>query len=129
IRDAQIRTLKAVTEGLTEQARFLAAWRLWPEKLTGEHELFTNFPADTRNPDHTIWNHLDITAAFKAAQSDGGPALLTFALGPVQRFIEASRSVRDLWSGSMILSWLAFRSLLPVVEQLGPAALVYPALR
>ncbi len=109
---------------------FLAVWRLWPDALIGNVDpCFAQLPADTRTPDHTIWNHLDITTAFKAVESEGGAALLAFALGPVQRFIEASRSVRDLWSGSMILSWLAFQAMLPVIQQLGPTALVYPALR
>jgi CRISPR-associated protein Cmr2 len=111
--------------------RFLAIWRLWPDALTDNVDrCVARLPADTRTPDHTIWNHLDITSGLKAAMADGtGAALLSFALGPVQRFIEAARSVRDLWSGSMILSWLAFRAMLPVIEQLGPTALVYPALR
>lgn len=111
--------------------RFLAIWRLWPERLTEHcHPCFSRLPADTRTPDHTIWHHLDVTAAFKATESRGhGAALLAFALGPVQRFIEASRSVRDLWSGSMILSWLTFRAILPIIEQFGPTALIYPTLR
>jgi CRISPR-associated protein Cmr2 len=111
--------------------RLLAVWRQWPDALAGNvHECLALLPADTRTPDHTIWNHLDTTTAFKAALSgEGGPALLSFALGPVQRFIEAARSVRDLWSGSMMLSWLAFRAMLPIIEQLGPTALLYPALR
>lgn len=33
-------------------------------------------------------------------------ALLSFKLGPVQPFIEAARTLRDLWSGSYLLSWL-----------------------
>ncbi len=130
----RLRTVVAALPGDGNQQarnRLLSIWRLWPDDLaTSIHESLALLPADTRTPDHTIWNHLDITAAFKAAESEGGgAALLAFALGPVQRFIEASRSVRDLWSGSMILSWLAFRSLLAVIERLGPTALVYPALR
>ncbi len=111
--------------------RFLAIWRLWQNALTTNvNECLALLPADTRIPDHTVWDHLDITAAFKAAEADGrGAALLMFAIGPVQRFIETARSVRDLWSGSMILSWLSFRAMLPLIEQLGPTALVYPALR
>lgn len=35
------------------------------------------------------------------------PSLVQFSIGPVQGFIEAARSVRDLWTGSYILSWLA----------------------
>jgi CRISPR-associated protein Cmr2 len=129
--------LREVVSSLTGEGdqhirnRLLAVWRLWPDDLaTHIDPCLALLPADTRTPDHTIWNHLDITAAFKAAGSEGrGVALIAFALGPVQRFIEAARSIRDLWSGSMMLSWLAFRSMLPVVEELGPTALVYPALR
>jgi CRISPR-associated protein Cmr2 len=113
------------------ERRFLALWRLLPERLANSaHRWFADLPADTRVPDHTIWHHLDITAGLKAAGvGEGTGALLAFALGPVQRFIEASRSVRDLWSGSMLLSYLAFQAMLPVIEACGPTALVYPSLR
>lgn len=129
--------LQAIIDGLSGQGeeqfrnRFLAIWRLWPDTLTENcNPCFSLLPADTRIPDHTIWHHLDTAAAFKAVLSQaGGAALLAFALGPVQRFIEAARTVRDLWSGSMILSWLAFRAMLPIIERLGPTALIYPALR
>jgi len=47
----------------------------------------------------------------------------------VQSFIEAARTVRDLWTGSALLSWLTFRAMLPVVEGLGPTAVVFSALR
>jgi CRISPR-associated protein Cmr2 len=132
--EAQLQTVIAGLPGEgAEQARnrLLAIWRLWLDALAANvHDCLALLPADTRTPDHTIWNHLDITTAFKAALSgEGGAALLAFALGPVQRFIEAARTVRDLWSGSMILSWLAFRAMRPIIEQFGPTALVYPALR
>lgn len=120
-----------VDEHNTEQ-RFLVAWRRLPELLTEEcGEWFAKLPADTRIPDHTIWQHLDTTAALKAAEAASGSdaAFLSFSLGPVQSFIAAARSLRDLWSGSMILAWLTFHGMLPVIEALGPTALVYPALR
>ncbi|MCI0721012.1 MAG: type III-B CRISPR-associated protein Cas10/Cmr2 [Acidobacteria bacterium] len=118
-------------QGQLERNQYFAIWRLFQEKLTETlGDFFGRLPADTRTPDHTIWHHLDITAGMKAAQADrDGAALLAVAIGPVQAFIEASRSVRDLWSSSMIVSWLAFRAMRPVIEQLGPTALVYPALR
>ena len=56
-------------------------------------------------------------------------ALLAFKLGPVQSFIEASRSLRDLLAGSYILSWIAFEAMKPILESCGPTAFVYPALR
>ena len=37
--------------------------------------------------------------------------LLKFQLGPVQDFIAAARSTRDLWSGSFLLSWLVAKGI------------------
>jgi len=110
--------------------RFFAVWRCLPELLAREKSFLANIPADTRIPNHTIWNHNDLVAAFAAAESvDGNAALLSFNLGPVQSFIEAARSVRDLWSGSMLLSYITFRAMVPVIEEYGPTAFVYPYMR
>jgi CRISPR-associated protein Cmr2 len=107
--------------------RFLALWRLLPERLKGA---LARLPADTRVPDHTLIQHADIASGLWAShQSAQGGAYLSLSVGPVQSFIEAARSVRDLWSGSAMLSWLTFQGIRPVLEQLGPTALVYPALR
>jgi CRISPR-associated protein Cmr2 len=125
------RIIADIVSGLdTPRDRFLAVWRLLPDRLAADWPWSALLPADTRIPDHTIWHHLDTTAGLKAALSGPqGAAFLSFALGPVQTFLEAARSVCDLWSGSMILSWLTFQAMLPIVEQLGPAAVVYPSLR
>lgn len=111
------------------QDRFLALWRFWPERLAKERPYFDVLPADARAPDHTIWQHLDATAALAGGHWGGNAAFLSFSLGPVQSFISAARSLRDLWSGSMILSWITFKAMLPVIDQLSPTALVYPAAR
>ncbi|MBI2190386.1 MAG: type III-B CRISPR-associated protein Cas10/Cmr2 [Planctomycetes bacterium] len=110
--------------------RFLLIWRLLPERLAARRSYLACLPADTRVPDHTIWHHLDTTAGLAAALSGvGGPAFLSFSLGPVQPFVAAARSVRDLWSGSAILSWLTFRAMLPLIEKFGPTAVIFPSLR
>lgn len=121
-----------VSDTDSTQDRFLTLWRLLPGRLAKNGtEWFADLPADTRVPDHSIWRHLDITAGLKGADAGGahGAAFLSFSLGPVQPFIAAARSVRDLWSGSMLLAWLTWQGLLPVVEELGPTAVVYPYLR
>lgn len=113
-------------------SRFLLVWRRLAEKLAAEgREWYLCLPADTRTPDHTIWHHLDITAGLKGAEVDSalGASFLSFSLGPVQAFIAAARTVRDLWSGSMILSWITFQAMMPIVKRLGPTAFVYPSLR
>ncbi len=124
-------TLRKITAtARDDRARYASVWRWLPESLCAASHQFAYLPADSRCPDHTIWQHLDITAGLKTALGGrGGAALLAFALGPVQPFIAAARSTRDLWSGSMILSWLAFRAMQPVIGQYGPTSMVFPALR
>lgn len=112
-----------------EKKRFIALWRWLPERLAERHPCFGRLPADTRMPDHTLWHHADVTAAFAATRSGSGRAFLSLSIGPVQSFIAAARSLRDLWTGSMILSWLAYRGMRPVIERFGPASIVYPYLR
>ena len=53
-------------------------------------------------------------------------ALIQFHLGPVQPFVEAARTVRDLWTGSYLLSWLTVAAIRPVLER-GDAELISPA--
>ena len=123
--------IKEIVHGLEgPRERFLAIWRLLPDRIATEFgEDAARLPADTRIPDHTLFQHVDTTAGLYAAGAPDGAAYLCFALGPVQPFIRAARSVRDLWTGSALLSWLAFQTMLPVLERLGPTAFVYPALR
>ncbi len=115
----------------------LAYWRFGPE-LEDEQDhdrmglLWSILPADTRIPDHTIWDHLDLTSAFAgafAADQQGEVALLSLSLGPVQSFIAAARTTSDLWAGSHLLSRLAWEAMKPVCEQLGPDAILFPRLR
>ena len=51
---------------------------------------------------------------------DGDLAFLSFSLGPVQPFIAAARTVRDLWTGSYLLSFLTFKAMKPVLEERDP---------
>ena len=115
----------------------LAFWRFGPE-LNEEADngklgaLWRQLPADTRVPDHSIWDHLDLTSAFAgafAADPNGEAALLALSIGPVQPFIAAARSTSDLWAGSHLLSRLAWEAMRPVCEALGPDAILFPRLR
>lgn len=127
------KVIAGIVGGLgSPKERFLALWRLLPERLDEAFDgRMTRLPADTRIPDHSWIDHADIAAGIWASREQGGQggAYLTFALGPVQPFIEAARSVRDLWTGSAILSWLSFAAMRPILDLLGPTAFVYPALR
>jgi len=56
------------------------------------------------------------------------PAFLIFTLGPVQDFIAAARSTRDLWSGSYLLSYLIGHVLSRIALDFGPDHVVFPNL-
>ena len=115
----------------------LAFWRFGPSLREDEDNgrlglLWPLLPADTRVPDHSIWDHLDLSSAFAgafAADPEGQASLLTMALGPVQGFIEAARSTSDLWAGSHLLARLAWEAMKPVCQALGPDAILFPRLR
>ncbi len=111
----------------------LAFWRFGPEiDADGLRALWQLLPADTRIPDHTIWTHLDLSAAFAssfAADATANPALLSMSFGPVQDFIAQARSTSDLWAGSHLLSRIAWQGLKVICERLGPDAVIFPQLR
>ncbi|MEN9633803.1 MAG: hypothetical protein RL077_2207 [Verrucomicrobiota bacterium] len=111
------------------RAEFFAHWRLWSRHTQERHAGFAALPADTRLPDHTIWSHIGVVSAFVGATYDGDrPALLKFQLGPVQDFIAAARSTRDLWSGSYLLSWLMATGLAALATEIGPDSVIFPNL-
>ncbi|MFZ1640079.1 MAG: type III-B CRISPR-associated protein Cas10/Cmr2 [Candidatus Contendobacter sp.] len=111
----------------------LAFWRFGPESPASDlGALWQLLPADTRVPDHTIWNHLDLTSAFASAfasDPEHNPALLAMSFGPVQDFIAQARTTSDLWAGSHLLSRLAWEGLKVICAKLGPDAVIFPQLR
>lgn len=121
----------------------LAFWRFGSE-LTSDSDqaelgafLWGLLPADTRIPDHSIWDHLDLTSAFAGAfaadatktDGQGEVSLLSLSIGPVQGFISAARSTSDLWAGSHLLARLSWECMRPICEALGPDAILFPRLR
>lgn len=115
----------------------LTLWRFAPELRETQDNgrlgaLWKLLPADTRIPDHSIWDHLDLTSAFAgafAADPEGQAALLTLSIGPVQPFIAAARKMEDLWAGSHLLARLSWEAMRVVCERLGPDAILFPRLR
>jgi len=112
---------------------FLAFWRFGPEAGQWAPELgalWQLLPADTRVPDHSIWAHLDTVSALHTALAEGDqPALLAMSFGPVQGFIAQARSTSDLWAGSHLLSTIVWEALRTIVADVGPDAVLFPALR
>jgi CRISPR-associated protein Cmr2 len=124
--------LDTLPEGEQWRARFLAHWRLWSGASAAKDWRLAYLPADTRIPDHSIWSHMQMVSALDgcvAADGNLRPAFLKFQLGPVQDFIQAARSTRDLWSGSYLLSWLMAHGMATLALKIGPDAVIFPNLR
>ena len=113
------------------RANFLAHWRLWRRASVSKDWRLGFLPADTRIPDHSIWSHMAVVSALEGCTAESGalqPTFLKFQLGPVQDFIQAARSTRDLWSGSYLISWLMAHGLTALSLQAGPDSVIFPSL-
>lgn len=124
------------TDKLREVCLWL--WRTRPELIPEAipRAIWQHQPADTRVPNHSLWDHLRLTSSLafikktpkKQLEGAQMPWLLAFSIGPVQHFIRQSRTGTDLWTSSMILSDLMWHAMSPFVEQYGPESIVYPDL-
>jgi len=102
---------------------YFLLWRFLPERYSLGYVL----PADTRIPDHSIWDHLDVTVAVSSCVKDMG--LLALKIPAVQEFISNSRKLSDLWASSHIFSLLLFEGIKEIISELGPDSVIYPQLR
>ncbi|MFH7882682.1 MAG: type III-B CRISPR-associated protein Cas10/Cmr2, partial [Candidatus Aenigmatarchaeota archaeon] len=101
---------------------FLFLWRFYPEIFPE----ITKHPADSRAPNHSIYDHLVQTSAVFSALPN--ISFLLFTIGPVQSFIVKARKTSDLWAGSYLLSYLTWESMKPIIEKYGPDTVIYPNL-
>jgi CRISPR-associated protein Cmr2 len=104
--------------------KYLRLWRGLPYTAGDETRYLA---ADSRMADHTLWPHLDATAALASALPQ--PAFLHLTIGPVQSFIAEARRTQDLWMGSLLLSYMIWAGIRAIAERFGPDVILYPALR
>jgi len=130
--DSAIETLYEKYEGDKEKL-YLALWRELLEILKNKKDtenalgqLWELLPADTRIPEHSIWDHKRVTSAISGALPK--PAFFLFAIGPIQDFIATARKTQDLWAGSYLLSFLSWSAMRVIVENLGPDSIIFPDL-
>lgn len=129
-----IQDFGSVPETKRWRARHFAHWRLWREHAQGKDWRLGFLPADTRIPDHSIWHHMGMVSALagcmekNSGESSLRPAFLKVQIGPVQEMIASARSVRDLWSGSYLLSWLMAAAMKALSAEIGPDAVIFPSL-
>jgi CRISPR-associated protein Cmr2 len=110
---------------------FVLRRRLALKNIGGLGGLWYRLPADTRIPDHSIWQHSSLVSAIGSCfdlSSDNKASLVVFSITPVQEFISRARKLRDYWTGSVLLSWLAFEGIKTVILQYGADHVLYPSL-
>ena len=117
---------------------YLDVWRNYIARLQSNSpeplkKYWSVIPADTRIPDHSIFDHLRTASACAHVWADGKElrhdlAFLLFSIGPVQSFIETARKTQDLWMGSFILSYLIWEGMKIIVQSYGPDAIIFPDL-
>ena len=94
---------------------------------------YENSPAETRNPTHTIFDHLYATAAmmnwiFSLERGAKGYLLGIDTIG-VADFISKGRKTRDLWISSYLVSALLWYVITWFIEEYGPDVVLFPSLR
>ena len=105
------------------------------ENVGGLGAFWDILPADTRMPDHPMWHHFGMTSAIYSSlernenDSKENLSLVVYSITPVQDFIGKARKLRDYWTGSVLLSYLAFCGITAVMEELGPDHILYPSLQ
>ncbi len=93
--------------------------------------LWHRMPADSRIPDHSVWQHCGLVSALVSCMElseEKRASLLVFSITPVQDFIKRARKLRDFWTGSLVLSWLAFEGIRYIVYRFGSVHILYPSL-
>lgn len=122
------------------EKQYLTLWRNYLAKIrqnspSETKKYWSVIPADTRIPDHSIFEHLRMTSACFNAMADKendvlrhNLAFLLCTIGPVQSFIATARKLQDLWMGSFILSYLTWAGIKVVVQKYGPDAIIFPDL-
>ena len=128
------RELVELISGLEPRLRYHVFWSIY-EPLWYKRCRDSVPPADTRIPTHTVFDHLYASATVaNMIGRDGRLApdkacLAIVDLAGVQRWIRASRKMRDLWASSWMASLLTWKAIEGLVEKHGPDIVVSPSLR
>lgn len=112
-------------------ARRLLWWmlRYLPDRLAsaegGPGVVASSIPADPRLPNLSVWQRMRFDAALAGATPS--PSFLVVQVLPAAESLNETVSLADLWTGSSLAAELAWQAMLPVVEELGPEAILSPA--
>ncbi|MCL6448827.1 MAG: type III-B CRISPR-associated protein Cas10/Cmr2 [Armatimonadetes bacterium] len=131
--------LGKISDEPIEKKLFFFLWRNLQEEVKKDtplpelKKLWDIAVADTRLPDHSLFEHLQTATAFGRSEYIGEKlylkaTLVLFSLGPVQGLLAQSRKLADLYWSSFLLSYLSFTALSKIVDNYGPDAVIYPDL-
>ena len=119
-----------INETEPQRSKFFILFEGLKQNLTRNeptlYSIWNKIPADTRVPDHSIWHHNSLVSALSACKDE--PYFFIFSIGPVHGFISEARKLRDLWVGSMILSYLSWSGMRVICDEFGPDHIIYPSL-
>ncbi|MDM7266980.1 MAG: type III-B CRISPR-associated protein Cas10/Cmr2 [Aquificaceae bacterium] len=105
---------------------FLFLWRFLPDIFPW----IEKHPADSRAPNHSIYDHLVQCSCIATCLDKGDkPAFLLFTISPVQSFVAIARKTSDLWAGSYLISYLIYKAIEVIMDELGPDHIIFPNLR
>ncbi|MEO0153037.1 MAG: type III-B CRISPR-associated protein Cas10/Cmr2 [candidate division WOR-3 bacterium] len=105
---------------------FLFLWRFLPDIFPW----IKKHPADSRAPNHSIYDHLVQSSCIATCLDKGNkPAFLLFTISPVQSFVAIARKTSDLWAGSYLISYLIYKAIEVIMDELGPDHIIFPNLR
>lgn len=112
---------------------YLALWRQLPAMVRQRvGELADWFPAFAAMPDRNMWQQAQMAAAYASTYEEEfaqfRPALFQFNLGSVQEFVFTARRTQDFWLGSYFHSYVIWKVIQPLAEEIGPDAVLYPDL-
>lgn len=115
-----------------QDPRKLLLWmcRYLPERLSsvagGPGPMAEQIPADPRLPNLSVWQRMAFDAALAAAGSK--PAFLVVQVLPAGAALEEAVSWKDMWAASRMDAELIWQAMLPIVDELGPEAILSPAM-
>ena len=135
-----LEAIAKVAGGLVEEAskrfdgdaRRLLSWmcRYLPERLAsaegGPGPIASCIPADPRLPSLSVWQRMRFDAALAGATPS--PSFLVVQVLPAAESLNESVSLADLWTGSSLAAELTWQAMLPIVEELGPEAILSPSI-
>ena len=108
----------------------LWTWRYLSERLAaakgGPGPVAAQIPADPKLPNLTVWQRIGFDAALAGAFPS--PSFLVIQVLPAEKALEETTTLQDLWTESSVDGELVWQAMLPIVEALGPEAILSPSM-